>query len=240
MSADRPSLDQRLAARAAAALVRRELRSTFRQVLWIGPEPGSMLPPGRPVVLYANHHYHQDGYLLLQLVRNRLGRPPMLWMRHWDRIPLFAPLGVHPFPEDDPRQRLATMRTTARRLREHPETVFLYYPEGAIGPPDAGIAPFERERFTRLERLFPDETVWWPVAMHVTWWDDERPTALLTGDPPHEHPDGTEADRLTALLARLRAARPTDPTITLFDGGRSAGARWNLSALAPLCRRWLT
>jgi 1-acyl-sn-glycerol-3-phosphate acyltransferase len=213
--------------------------------VWAGPWPPA-LPAGpdgrpRPLVLYANHHYVHDGYLLWLLVVRALGRPALVWMEAWERAPLFAPLGALPFPPGDARTRARTIRATARRMAADPRTVLFLYPEGALGPPDAGLAPF-RADLPRLAPLLPPETHWWPVGVHATWWAEARQTALLAAGPPHPAPDGREAERLAALLARLRAARPADLAAghahPLLDGRRGPEERWDLSRLAPLFRRW--
>lgn len=226
-------------ARLVERMLARDLRKTFRRVLWVGDPPHALLRPvaGAPLALYANHHYFHDGYLLWLLIRRHLRRPLVLWMQDWERAPLFAPLGVLPFPADDRAQRIATVRETARRLRDDPSSIFLYFPEGELHPPDAGMAPFDPQRFTRLARRIPENVAYWPVAVHVTWWGEDRPTALLTADAPHDTPDGHERERLDALLARLRAVRPEDEHLTLLEGGPSVHERWDLSPLAPLFKR---
>ena len=242
-TAARPAapLGKRIAVRLVEGLIGRDLRRTFRRVVWVGPEPwhgaGATLAPDRPLVLYTNHHSFHDGYLLWLLTRRVLGRPPLLWMNEWERTPLFGPLGALPFPVHDPAQRLATIRETARRLRERPEHVFLYFPEGELGPPDAGVAEFSPSAFGRLAKLLPAETQWWPVGIRVTWWGEDRPTVLLGGGPPHDAPTGDEHDRLCRALDALHDARPGDGRI-LVDGRPSAHERWDLARLAPLLRRW--
>ncbi len=220
-------------------MIRRDLRQTFRRLVWVGPEPWTegTLAPNRPLVLYTNHHSFHDGYFLWWLTHHTLARPPILWMNEWERIPLFGPLGTLPFPTDDRAQRLATIRETARRLHADPARVFLYFPEGELRPPDAGLGEFDAGAFARLARLFPADAQWWPVGMRVTWWGEDRPTGLLTGGPPHDAPDGDERSHLQALLAELQAVRPGAGR-TLLDGTASAHERWNLAALAPLFRRW--
>lgn len=229
-----------MATAAVERLIERSLRRSFRRVVWVGPEPwhgaDAVLSPGRPLVLYTNHHSFYDGYFLWLLARRVMDRPPLLWMNEWARIPLFGPLGTLPFPPDDAAQRLATIRETARRLRDDPRHVFLYFPEGELRSPDAGVAEFSRDAFRRLAKLFPDATQWWPVGIHVTWWGEDRPTALLTGGAPHDAPTG-ERDRLDALLETLRTTAPNTGRV-LLDGRPSAHERWDLSVLAPLFRRW--
>lgn len=224
----------------------RDTKQTFRRIAWVGPEPwiassaGSgqaALDPERPIVLYTNHHSFHDGYILWQLVGHALGRPLLLWMNEWHRIPIFGSLGTLPFPTDDARQRLATIRETARRLADQPEHVFIYFPEGELRAPDTGLGDFDTGAFARLARLFPDDTQWWPVGSRVTWWGEDRPTVLLNGGTPHDAPDGRERERLQALLTELQAVPPGTGR-TLLDGAASAHERWDLRVLAPLFRRW--
>ncbi len=231
------SLGRRVAARLVERMIERDLRRSFRRVVWLGPGPEGVPDPARPLVLYTNHHSFHDGYFLWLLAVRTLGRPALLWMNDFERIPLFGPLGALPFPPDDGRRRVATIRETARRLHDDPAHVFLYFPEGALRPPDAGLGDFDPGAFARLARLFPADTQWWPVGVRVTWWGEDRPTALLAGGAPHDAPDGRERDRLHDLLGVLRAARPGDGRI-LLGGTESAHERWNLARLAPLFRRW--
>ncbi len=238
MSAD-ATLGKRVAVWTVSRLIERSLRSDFRRIMWVGPEPWTegSLAPDRPTVLYTNHHSFHDGYLLWLLACRTLGRPALIWMNEWERAPLFGPLGALPFPLDDERQRLATIRETAHRLQERPAPVFFYFPEGELRPPDAGLAAFSPDRFTRLARLFPDDVQWWPVGIRATWWGEDRPTALLTGSDLHDQPDGDEYTRLAHTLDALQSVQPGEGRL-LLDGARSAHERWDLSLLAPLLRRW--
>ncbi|HYE95880.1 MAG TPA: 1-acyl-sn-glycerol-3-phosphate acyltransferase [Rubricoccaceae bacterium] len=236
MTARRPPL-ARLARRAAGALIVRDLKRSFRRVVWVGPPPSL---PDAPVVLYANHHGFHDGYLLWLLAGKLLRRETTLWMEEWRRVPLFGPLGTLPFPPGDARQRVATLRETARRMKKE-NPVLVLFPEGALRPPDAGLGPF-RADLPRLARVLPAETRWWPVALRATWWGEDLPTALLTAGPLYETPDGQEPDHLRVLLTSLQAVRPDDLAAgrahLLLDGRRAPHERFDLSALAPLFRRW--
>ena len=209
--------------------MRRDLEKTFRRVVWVGDLP--KLPDDRPVVLYANHHFFHDGYLLWWLSR-WLGRPPLIWMAERDRFPFFGPAGALSFPADDARARLRTLRATARLLEREPERILLYFPEGTLSPPDAGVQPWLPDVFARLDRILPPHA-WWPVALHVTWWGEDRPTALLTGGPLHDEATGREREQLTALLRTLRATDPDSDHHLLLDGTRSPAERWDFRALTP-------
>jgi hypothetical protein len=229
----------RLLRGATEAVIRHDLRSTFRRVVWAGPgEP--FLPPG-PVVVYANHHFVHDSYLLWLLAVRTLGRQALVWMEDWKRVPVFAPLGALPFPSADAAARMRTIRETSRRMTRDPQTVLFLYPEGRLGPPDAGLAPFRTE-MGRLARVLPEDTTWVPAAVHVTWWGEARPTAVLATGVPHADADGAEVDRIETLMASLRFVRPADVDAgsarVLLDGRRGADEWAELRWLAPIFSRW--
>lgn len=232
------SLGSRLAARVARGLIERDLTQAFRSVIWVGERP--TLPPDRPVVAYANHHAYYDSFLVQRLAHRTLGRSFIVWMEKWDDVPLFGPVGALPFPPEDGKRRARTVRETARRLDASPGLLLLY-PEGVMGPPDAGLAPF-RADLPRLARVLPADALWWPLAIRVTDWGQSRPVALMAGGIPHEEPDGSERQRLEAVLDRLSEARPehlaSGEAHVLLDGRAGPDERWNLSWLAPLFRRW--
>lgn len=216
------------------AMLRSDLRRAFRRVCWVGDWPPS-LPEG-PVIAYANHHNYYDGHLGWLLFQERLDRSATLWMAEWDRFPFFGAVGAQPFPPDAPPRRAATLRRTARRFRNTPNTVLIYFPEGELRSPDGGLGPFDSTVLTRLARLYP-KAQWWPFALHVTWHGHERPTAFLSGGPAHEA-DGRERERLADLWASLQVPAPT-PRHTLIDGGRGAAETWSFSFAAPFFKRYL-
>ena len=229
----------RLMRKTATRMIIGDLRKAFRRVVWMGDLP--TLPADRPVVLYANHHVYADSFLLFHLITQQLERPFLVWMEAWDKAPLFGPAGALPFPATDPRQRVQTIRETARRMTADPRTTLLLYPEGHMGVPEAGLAPFAAD-LPRLARLLPESASWWPVAVRTSWWGESRPTALLAGGALHDAPDGSERDRLAALLRQLEDARPEDLEAghahVLLDGTPGPDERWNLAPLAPFFRRW--
>ena len=228
----------RLTRRVAERIIRGDLRRGLRRVVWAGPaltDPA----PGRPLVLYANHHYFPDSYLLWHLTTQALGRPMLVWMEAWEQAPMFGPVGALPFPADDARQRVRTVRETARRLADDPRAALYLYPEGHLSVPDDGLQPFRAE-LGRLARVLPAVT-WWPVGIHVSWWGESRPTAVLAAGDPHVAVDGDERQRLAAALARAQAVRPDDVdagrACVVLDGAAGADERWDLSRLAPLFQR---
>ena len=233
------------AERLAERLITRSLRGSLRRAVWIGAAPHEAIPPGTPVVLYANHHYFHDSYLLWHLTRRVLDRRFVVWMEAWERAPLFGPIGARPFPVGDARTRAATLRRTARQMTADPATALVFYPEARLGPPDAGLQPFSADLLPRLARVFPPETRWCPVAVRLTWWGEEQPTALLTAGPAHAVPDGHEADRLRALIRHLEQVHPGEAgarlppdAALLLDGKPADSERWDLSRLAPFYQ-WL-
>lgn len=222
-----------LGRRIVSVLLRWDLRRAFRRVCWVGPAPS--LPDG-PVIAYSNHHHFYDGHLAWLLFRAHLNRRPTLWMADWDRFPFFAAVGAQPFPPDDPARRAATLRRTARRFRDQPQPLLVYYPEGTLHPPDEGIRSFDSTAAVRLAHLYPEAT-WWPYAVHVTWRNEATPTAFLTGGSAHDA-DGQERDRLKRLWKRLQT--PGDrPVHTLLRGHRSPEEWWDFSFASALFERYL-
>jgi 1-acyl-sn-glycerol-3-phosphate acyltransferase len=216
------------------ALLQFDLRRAFRRVCWVGDWPPPL--PDGPVIAYSNHHHFYDGNLAWLLIQEQLGRPPTIWMAEWDRFPFFAAVGAQPFPPDDSARRAATIRRTGRRFRAQPRTVLVYYPAGTLHRPEDGIGTVDASAVDRLARLYPEAT-WWPYAVHVTWWNETAPTALLTGGSPHEA-DGREHERLQDLWHALQAPT-TQPTRTLMEGSGSLEEWWDFSFAAPFFERYL-
>lgn len=205
-------------------IMRRSLHRSFRRVCWVGEWPS--LPPDRPVVLYANHHYFHDGYLIWLLL-HALRRNGIIWMREFNRFPLFRKVGALPFPDDDPLRRATTLRTTIRQMRRDSKSILAYFPEGRLHPPEDDLLAFSNQPLRRLHRLLP-APVWWPVALHVTWWGEPHPTALLTGGTPHDAPTGAERQRLTTLRQRLRTS-DVRPRHVLLEAPQSLSQWWRSS-----------
>lgn len=214
-------------------LVIRDLRRTFRRVCWVGPMPE--VPPEVPLVLYANHHNFYDGYLMWYLVHEVLRRTPLTWMAEWGQFPFFAAQGAMPFPPEDARQRMATVRHTAAQFRADPNTALFYFPEAELHPPEEGLRPFPTGSFAKLDRIFPPH-YWWPVAVHVTWRGEAHPTALLQGGTLRKTSDGREQEHLAALLEGLQTTVPTD-LHPLLEGRDSPHEKWDLSFTAPFFSR---
>ncbi|MBT8400594.1 MAG: acyltransferase [Rhodothermia bacterium] len=215
-------------------LLRRDLKSAFRRVSWVGDRPS--IDSSRPLVVYVNHNNFFDGHLLWLASREILNRQITIWMREWDRFPIFAPEGAMPFPADDPSRRASTIRETAYRLN-HNRTpqVLVYFPGGELTRPELPIADFDKRTFERLSGIMP-LAMWMPIGIHVTWWGENRPTALLGSGPASASIDGSEQSKLERVLTDLKSADPsaTEPIMT---GRTSPNEQWNLSILSKLYRK---
>lgn len=216
-------------------LMHRALRRAFRRVFWTGKAPA--LPENVPIVMYANHHNFYDGYLAWLIIDHWQERSAMTWMADLDRFPFFIAKGAMPFPPDNPLRRAATVRRTAGRLRESPGSILAYFPEGKIQPPEGGIHDFDTTFMARLDRLFPD-VLWWPVAMHGTWWGEAHPTMLLGGGTPHRGITGEEPAKLRAVLHAVRTAPPGEGHL-LLDGRHGPDETWNFAWMRPWFARGL-
>ncbi|HEX8386887.1 MAG TPA: 1-acyl-sn-glycerol-3-phosphate acyltransferase [Rubricoccaceae bacterium] len=233
------SVARRLARAYAARTMTGSLRAAFRRAVWDGPALADPAP-GRPLVVYANHHVYHDSFLLWHVLTRGLGRPIVVWMAEWERAPLFGPIGALPFPDGDARARAATIRETARRMAADARTALYVYPEGHMHPPEDGLLPFKAD-LPRLARLLPPEVAYVPVGVRTSWWGESRPTAVLGAGEAHGTPDGSEPRRLGDVLGRLESVRPADVAegraAVVFDGAPGPDERWDLSPVAPLFRR---
>lgn len=209
----------------------RDLRRTFRRVVWAGPVPG--LPPG-PVVAFANHQSYYDGHLMWLLARRLLARRFAVWMEELDRFPFLASQGALPFPPRDPHRRATTLRATRRLLRADPDTMLAYFPEGILHGADDHVRPWSPDALRRLHHVL-GRPAWWPIGIHVTWRGESRPTAVLGGagwtrQPPREATGGLEQLR-TALRESRHAER------TLIEGTASPAERWSFGWTRSLVAR---
>ena len=208
--------------RTGYALIERELRRTFRRIVWVGPFRAP--EPGMPVVVYANHHLFHDGYALTWLLERRLGRRSLVWMEEYDRFPFFGALGALPFPPADGGRRVRTVRATARAFAD-PSAALIYFPEGRLHPADSGVLPFSRNQLARLDRVLPGPKQWWPLALHVTGLHQHRPTLRISSGIPGPVPDEDPVATLDNLLDMARL--DVSAGCTLLEGRRGPHERWN-------------
>ncbi len=231
------TLPARLVKRFAERTIDRSLRRSLRRVVGVNAADPA---PGRPLVLVANHHVYPDSFLLWHVITRVWQRPMVVWMEAWDRAPLFGPVGALPFPADDARRRVRTIRETARRMTDAPQTALYLYPEGAMRVPEDGLGDFKAD-LPRLGRLLPDTAAWVPVGVRTSWWGEERPTAILAVGAARDSPDDARV-RLAQAMAEAEATRPGDldsgRARVLLEGAVGDDERWDLSRLAPLFERW--
>ena len=211
------------------------LKKAYRRICWVGPIPE--FEPSRPIVLYANHTTFHDGYVLWLVSKTLFNREVHLWMEEWDEFPLFAPVGARPFPRDDARQRMRTIRNTSKFLSAQPNSTLIYFPEGELHPPESGILPFPADSLQRLARVLPG-AYWWPVGIHLTTWGEAQPTLLITGGTPHESPDGNERERLIDCTDTLQNATH-ECEYPLLGGKSSPNETWTFGFLRPIFKRYL-
>jgi len=191
-------------------LIMRSLRSHFRGVYLLDRDAPD---PARPLIVFANHHYWWDGYLLHLFARHWRPGQSMVWMRELTSFPPFEAIGAMPFPEDDPIARAATLKRTLRALRSGPSLLFLF-PEGDMHPAPH-LAPF-RQGLHWLHSRLPEVDLK-PVAIHIEQGIHQHPEAYIIAGPPYrcDSPDadswlaaarGTIADMLDELAPERRPA----------------------------------
>ncbi len=172
-----PGAMRRLLTPLVERMLLRSLKGYFRAVHYASRVP---VDPERPTIVYANHHYWWDGYLLHLLARELRPGRAMVWMRELGVFRPFALLGAMPFPANDAIRRASTVRRSLRRLHEGPNLLFIF-PEGESHPAPK-VDPFLPGLYWLANRL--PEVAFVPLAIHIEQATEQFPVAyLMTGEP---------------------------------------------------------
>jgi len=182
---------------------------------------GGLSELGRPVILFANHHYWWDGYLGYWLIR-AWGRRMVVWMEAYRRFPPFRATGALPFPPDDPQVRARTVRRTVQILRTEPAALLLF-PEGVLHGDTERLLPFQRSLHWLACRV-PQATLL-PLAIHIEPSYHQYPRAFLSVGAPFQSASTDEtawlAEAAGAVETLLRQTR-ADARATLTDDEHAA------------------
>jgi hypothetical protein len=162
---------------------------------------GGLSELGRPVILFANHHYWWDGYLGYWLIR-AWGRRMVVWMEAYRRFPPFRATGALPFPPDDPQVRARTVRRTVQILRTEPAALLLF-PEGVLHGDTERLLPFQRSLHWLACRV--PQAMLLPLAIHIEPSYHQYPRAFLSVGAPFQSASTDE----TAWLAEAAGAVET-------------------------------
>jgi hypothetical protein len=163
---------------------------------------GGLSELGRPVILFANHHYWWDGYLGYWLIR-AWGRRMVVWMESYRRFPPFGAIGALPFPPDDPMARARTVKRSVQALRTEPATALLLFPEGTLHGDTERLLPFQRSLHWLACRV--PQAMLLPLAIHIEPSYHQYPRAFLSVGAPFQSASTDE----TAWLAEAAGAVET-------------------------------
>jgi 1-acyl-sn-glycerol-3-phosphate acyltransferase len=182
---------------------------------------GPLPPAGESLLFYANHSSWWDGFLFLALCR-AIGRDAYCVMeeQHLARYPFLRRLGAFSVRRGDAASALETLRT-ARHLLKRPAASVMIFPQGVLLP--AARPPLQLERGVEvLARAAKVRCV--PMALHLGFFGDERPQALLELGAPHAPgPLSVFSTRLDELVTSVQAASPTDGFSPLGEGNVAHG-----------------
>ena len=150
------------------------------------------LPPARPLLLAANHVSWWDGFILREVQRAlRPGAPLYTVMSRTElaRLPFFRRLGVVGIDPSSRGSVLGALRCLEVRVRERPDAVVVFFPQGRIWPSFRRPLGFQRgvELFAR--RL---SSVVLPVGVHAEPLNTVAPTFFVSVGEPLEWAPGVE------------------------------------------------
>lgn len=179
------------------------------------------LDGARPLLLVANHVSWWDGFALREAQRLLRPRAPVHFVmleaelaRH-SFLQRIGAIGIDP---GSPPSVARAARELEIRVRERPDSVVLFFPQGRIWPSFRRPLGFRRgvEWFAR--RLAPATVL--PLGIHVEPLAGIAPTVWVSAAAPVRVPEGDasaealqaavegELDRVLALLARHGEASP--------------------------------
>lgn len=214
--------EEGLVGRLVGGMIRRTVRSRFRNVYWQPPA----VRPTAPCIFAATHHGWHDGYVMFHLV-TRLGLRSLDWIQEFEAFPLFARAGGMPFPADRPGVRAATIKRTIRLMNAERRSLILF-PEGVLHEPPE-IWPLG-ESLTLLMKRVPEAEIL-PVALVYRMSTHERPEAFVrTGTRLFAREAHLESVREAMMTTRNEAVEAMgDPTVweVLAPGTPDVNERWD-------------
>jgi hypothetical protein len=196
-----------------------DLKKAYKAVIWVGELPE--LPKNTSVFFYLNHQHYFDGHLVWLLGWRIFKRKFWVWMEEWDNFPMLRVLGALPFPKDDLRKRVKVVQFTQNELQKENSDVHLHSPQ-------EDLAPFPPRIFERMDAL-THQKVWLPIAARAVVTQDAYPTLFVSCGDFHRQIDGTERERLCAVLAKINDT--TQPQTVVFQGTPNPDSKWNFKFL---------
>lgn len=225
MANPKPSQTEGLLGRGVDWMIRRTVRSRFRNVYWVPPRT----PLTEPVIFVPNHHGWHDGYLMYVLA-TKIQIPIVDWIQEYGAFPLFGKVGGMPYPKDDANARAATVKRTIRMMQASNRSLLLFAEAELHRPP-------QLRRFGRslevISAKVPQAKII-PVGIRYDMSLHERPEAfIMLGEPTPPGPDLAARTRLqvSALLDRISVAieHQTEIFEVMAAGTPDVNERWGMN-----------
>jgi 1-acyl-sn-glycerol-3-phosphate acyltransferase len=210
---------------------RRHFSSSFcalRLARW--GEPSA--PPGRPLIILANHPGWWDGALLMLLSRRLFpDRPSFVPMdaEALQRYGFMRRLGVFGVEQDSARGAFQFLETAKEVLADDSHILWMNAP-GRFADPRERPVPLA-PGVARLPRIAPNAMIL-PLAIEYTHWTEKRGEALVAFGPPIEvaDEDGIRSAMTETMdrLAQDAITRDHQRFRVLVEGGRGMGGIYGL------------
>lgn len=151
-------------------------------------------PPGRPLLLAANHVSWWDGFVLREVQRALRPRAPMYTVmsaRELARFPYFRRMGVVGVDGSSPASVAAAVRWLRGEVRANPDAVIVFFPQGRIWPSHRRPLGFQRGVEVFARRL---GALVLPVGLHAEPLASPSPAFFVSAGQPVESPSADELE----------------------------------------------
>lgn len=202
--------------------------SALRIARWGDP----VAPPGRPLIILANHPGWWDGVMVMLVTRRLLpGRPCYVPMdaAALEKYGFMRRLGVFGVEQNSARGAARFLQTVKAILADPRHILWMNAP-GRFADPRERPVPLA-PGVSRLPGVAPDAVIL-PLAIEYTHWTEKRGEALIAFGPPIEAKDeeGIRA-AMTGTMDRLaQDAISRDPARfrVMLEGQRGMGGLYGL------------
>ncbi len=180
--------------------------------------PRASIDPHIPLIIVANHVSWWDGFLLMELQRVLRPDAPfsaIMLESELRKSPFLRRIGTIGIDPDSPATLLSAMRELSERVKDRPDTMIFFFPQGKIWP--SWKRPLGFKRGVEVFARSVGEALVLPVALHIEPLNRAAPHAFIRAGEPLK-----SADASSVALERLVASELDEILALVSDYGEDA------------------